>query len=376
MSSELRRLFVGLILIASVVAVFRQPELAGDPAIYRSRMALLFDGEIPYLDFFFEHLPLVIAPMGTAWLLGGAFSPVAYTVVFAGLMALCLLLTVTHVQRLGEALDLHGAGRRWLTVAGPLFPFILFRSDPFPVVLTVMAMHAMVEGKERRAAWLQYAGVMAKGWPTVLALPEWWRGRRWKAAGLIAATAALLAGLIALPGFSQARQFSGIHSETVVGGFFTLARLRTGSSLALINEAGATYVAVSVWATVLNLTLGILLIGVAVFRLGAFSWEDTVRLLSAVVVALLIGSPLLSPQFILWGTPFLALHPERTVRATAFTVSALTLVYMLGWNPGFQGDLWWVGVVNLRNVVLVVLGVMTALAVSGARIASDERGRP
>jgi len=376
MSSELRRLFIGLILIASVVAVFRQPELAGDPAIYRSRMALLFDGETPYLDFFFEHLPLVIAPMGTAWLLGGAFSPVVYTVIFAVLMALCLLLTVIHVERIGDALDLDGAGRRWLAVAGPLFPFILFRSDPFPVALAVVALHAMMGEKERRSTWMQYAGVMAKGWPAVLALPEWWRGRRWKAATLLTTTAGLMVGLIALPGFSQARQFSGIHSETVVGGFFTLARLRTGSSLALINEAGATYVAVPVWATVLNLTLGILLIGVALFRPGAFSWEGTVRLLSAVVAALLIGSPLLSPQFILWGTPFLALHPERTVRASAFTVSTLTLVYMLGWNPGFEGDLWWVGVVNLRNVVLVVLGVMTALAVSRARIASDERGRP
>jgi len=104
------------------------------------------------------------------------------------------------------------------------------------------------------------------------------------------------------------------------------------------------------------------------------TWEGSIRLLAAAVVALLIGSPLLSPQFILWPTPFLALHPSRGVRLTALLTSLLTLLYMLGWNPGFEGDLWWVGVVNLRNSVLVVLGVMTALAVSGARMATDEPG--
>jgi hypothetical protein len=95
-----------------------------------------------------------------------------------------------------------------------------------------------------------------------------------------------------------------------------------------------------------------------------------VRLLSAALVALLVGFPLLSPQFILWPTPFLALHPDKTVRGTAIAVSALTLIYMLGWNSGFEGDLWWVGVVNLRNIVLVALGVMTAWRVVSSSTSS------
>ena len=71
--------------------------------------------------------------------------------------------------------------------------------------------------------------------------------------------------------------------------------------------------------------------------------------------------------WILWPTPFLALHPDRMVRGVAVLVSSLTLIYMLGWNPGFEGDLWWVGVVNLRNIVLVVLGVITAWFVRNVR---------
>ena len=108
---------------------------------------------------------------------------------------------------------------------------------------------------------------------------------------------------------------------------------------------------------------------------GAFSWYGAVKLLSAAVVALLVGSPLLSPQFILWPTPFLALHLNHTVRGTAIAVSVLTLVYMLGWNSGFEGDLWWVGVVNLRNIFLVILGILTAWTVSQGEGSNTQAGR-
>jgi hypothetical protein len=125
------------------------------------------------------------------------------------------------------------------------------------------------------------------------------------------------------------------------------------------------------------MSIGVALLVLALYRVERkHTWEGSMRLLAAALVALLVASPLLSPQFVLWPTPFLALHPSRGVRITALATSLLTLVYMLGWNPGFEGDLWWVGVANLRNVVLVVLGVLTALAVSRARITTDQPGRP
>lgn len=80
----------------------------------------------------------------------------------------------------------------------------------------------------------------------------------------------------------------------------------------------------------------------------------------ASVVAILLASPLLSPQFILWPTPFLAVHLSRSVRGTAVLVSFLNFIYMLGWNPDFEGNLWWVWVINMRNVALVALGGLAA----------------
>ena len=365
LSRETRRLLIGILLMSIFLAAFRRAELAGDPSIYRGRMALLFDGQIPYVDFFFEHFPVAILPMALAWLLGGAFDPLIYTILFSLMMAACLGVTLVLVERTGERLTITDPGLRWLAVAGPLFPIVLFRSDPFPVLLAMAGFYAMVFARERMAIGMEVAGILTKGWPVVLALPEWWRGRRRRAVILL--VVALIVGglLITLPGFSQARQFAGIHSETTVGAIYTLTRIWSGFGLGLISDAGATYVSVPVWATTLNVGLGLALLIVALVRArGEFSWEGSVRLLSAAVVALLVGSPLLSPQFVLWPTPFLALHSDKTIRGMAITVSVLTLIYMLGWNSGFEGDLWWVGVVNLRNLVLLVLGGMTAWRVA------------
>lgn len=38
------------------------------------------------------------------------------------------------------------------------------------------------------------------------------------------------------------------------------------------------------------------------------------------------------------------------------------MLYILGRNPGFEGDLWWVGVMNVRTLVLAACGVATAMA--------------
>jgi hypothetical protein len=232
--------------------------------------------------------------------------------------------------------------------------------------------YGMVFAKERMAIWMEVAGILTKGWPVVLAAAEWWRGRRLRAVVLVVVALGLGGLLITLPGFSQAREFSGIHSETSIGAIFTLTRISAGADLGLITDAGATYVAVPVWAAIANLGLGLVLLILTLARIrGQFSWEGSIKLLSAAVVALLIGSPLLSPQFILWPTPFLALHPIRAVRGTAIAVSSLTLLYMLAWNPGFEGDLWWVGVVTLRNIVLLALGVMTAWSVTANQSSAE-----
>ncbi|MFP3914831.1 MAG: hypothetical protein ACLFWM_08145, partial [Actinomycetota bacterium] len=101
MSGTRRRVLMVLLVLAAatwaVLWVAHYPEkiLAGDPPVYRLRVAAILDGGLPYLDVPFEHLPLMLVPMLAAWFLGGASAQSIYVVVFAALMALSLAGTAT-----------------------------------------------------------------------------------------------------------------------------------------------------------------------------------------------------------------------------------------------------------------------------------------
>jgi hypothetical protein len=364
------RLLLGFVLLSVVVAVLRPEQLAGDPRIYRERMLFLFAGEIPYLDFYFEHLPLAIVPMAVAWLLGGAFHPVAYSAIFAILMAACLFVTVPPLVRTGKRTGVTSPATRWILISCPLFPIVLFRYEPLVVLLAVLAIDGLTREDDRHNMTAAIAGVLTKGWVAIVAIVEWLRGFPLRAVALVATTIAMFGLLFALPGFYRVREFGGLHSESVFGGGFIQWRVVTGQPFHLISDAGATYVAVPSWAVVVNLIIGLVVLAIALYGArGEFAWPKGIRLLAAATLAILIGSPLLSPQFLLWPTPFLALHSSVAVRRLGIAATALTLLYMLGWNPGFRGDLWWVGVMNLRNLVLIALGMVAALSVGDRPVA-------
>lgn len=359
-------LLVAVFIGSIAIAVLNQPEFTGDPAIYRERMALLFDGAIPYYDFDFEHFPLAGIPMALAWIAGGFLGPDVFTIIFGFLMAACLLMTAELVFRLETVTGTSGVTERWIAVAAPLVPIVLFRSDPFPTVLAVAALYTAAVGQERRSLWWELGGTFAKGWPALLAISDWIRGRRVKALIVFCAAIGLVGTLILSPGFTQSRTFSGLHSESVVGAALIGFRTITGQPLQLLYEAGATYVEVPFWGWILNLNVGLCVALVVFARFRRFArFVDVPRFMAASILALLLISPLLSPQFLIWVTPFIVFFRSRKVFGLAVAVTGLTLLYMTGWNSDFLGNPWWVYVLNLRNIALVALAVLCAWRVGG-----------
>jgi hypothetical protein len=355
---------VALCVVTLPLVALNVEALLGDPTIYRNRLLAIFSGGVPYVDTTFEHFPLAAVPMVVAWILGGAVGPGAFTAVFASLMFACLLATTLLVDYVGEHSGIAQAGRRWLVLVAPILPLVLFRYDPWVVALVAAGLASAVAGQDRKTALFQLTAIAAKGWPIVLAVPDWLGGRRLRAAASALVAVALVGSLVALPGFRSVRSFSGIHTDTVVGAWLTLFRSLAGEPVRRLDAAGAIYVEAPAWTLVVGLNLGLAIAALALMRISPpVTREAAFALTGALTIALLLASPLLSPQFILWVVPFLALHRDRRVHVLGFAVVALTALFMLGWDPLYEGRLWWVPVLHLRNVALLVLGVAVAWSV-------------
>jgi hypothetical protein len=208
------------------------------------------------------------------------------------------------------------------------------------------------------------AGILAKGWPVVLGVVEWWRGNRARAALLAVFTAILALTLLALPGFQSGRSFSGVHQETLAGSLVLVWRHLTGTDLAIVGHAGAVYLEVGTWAVVLNLAVGGVL---GVLALGGlrreFTWRRGHTVLAALVLAIIVASPLLSAQFLIWPSAFLALVAGRRFLAVSVAASILTVVLFGFWD---REALWWALTLLGRNVLVLTLAAMAvAAAASG-----------
>jgi hypothetical protein len=362
--------------VATLPLLAVNPEaLGGDPAIYRDRMAELFAGQIPYVDAAFEHLPVAAVPMALAWVLGGAASPWTYTIVFATLMLGCLLATALLLDTVGRRSGLGPAGKRWVVLSLPVLPLVLFRYEPWVVLLVAAALAAGVTGRHRATALLQWLAIGVKGWPVVLAAGDWLKGHRARAFLAALVTAACAGLLLALPGFRAARAFRGIHTDTLAGGVLTLTRWMAGEPVGRFDAAGAIYVDAPGWTLLVGLNVGVAVAALALLRVNTpLTREAGYALSGALVAALLLASPLFSPQFILWLTPFVALHRQPRVHVLGFVSVALTGVFMLGWHPLYEGNLWWLPLVSLRNAALLGLALTVAWSVGSQRPREERPG--
>lgn len=352
-------------LTASLSEVFGTDSvLAGDVSLYEMRWKLITDGFIPYVDMVFEHLPLAIAPIGTAGVLSD-LTGIDYSLAFIFVTAGLLFWTTAVVARIGRDLGAEESLGRFLTLVVPLLPLVLFRNDILPVLCSAIAISAWVRGREITGILGTAAGVLAKGWPIVLGVTEWWRGNRVRAVLLAIFTAAVVATLLALPGFQSGRSFSGVHQETLSGSIVLLWRHLAGSELGIAGHAGAVYLDVGRWAVLLNLAVGgaLGLWALSGLRMG-FTWGRGHTMLAALVLALILASPLLSAQFLIWPTAFLAVVARRRALVVSVAASLLTIVMFGFWD---REALWWSITLLGRNALVVVLAVLAVRAAASGR---------
>lgn len=330
---ELMRRFSGL--------APRLGEASYDVAIYRRAGEAILAGKVPYRDFFIEYPPGSLAVFVPPALFSS--SREGYANLFASEMALALvaalLLTACAARSLGRPWPLFPAA---VFAAGAilLYPVAVTRYDAV-VALTLAATIALstrpafgqnsaVGASASVAAWASLGfGAAAKIVPALLTLPlALLAGRGERTLGAVARSAAqglaVFFGVVAvflLPalllggeGFIESFSYHagrGLQLESLGSSVL----LKLGYVERVFLEFGAYDVqgrGVDLLSSMSLPVTGVLLVLTAVVayrqhREGRFGSERLPRFSAAFVLAFLIGSKVLSPQYVIWLLPLVPL---------------------------------------------------------------------
>jgi hypothetical protein len=356
-----------------------------DTPVYEEYGEAMAAGEVPYRDFDLEYPP---GALPVFWLptLGPAEH---YRSFFEALMWVCAAALLVLAVRGAAALG--ASPRRLLAIAVGigLFPLalgtvVLTRYDLWPAALAAGALAAVLARRERLGLAVLGIVVAAKIYPFVLLPPllvyvAKTRGRREAGVALGAFAAALAVvvvpfALIAAEGLADSveRQLGRPLQIESLGASLLLAANRLGlydpevvSSYGSQNLAGSLPDALAAGQTVLQAAA---LVAVwLLFARGPATPERLVAACAASVVVFVAFGKVLSPQFLIWLVPIVALVGGSAGLAAAALLGAALVTTHL-WFPTRYWDLVdlepvsWLALV--RNVLLVALAVVLAVAVS------------
>jgi hypothetical protein len=369
-----RLVAVGALLISGVED--EHSVLGGDARRYE---VITSSEGTPYRDFEVEYPPVALGLMK----LVDRPTPLA-TITLLAISQLALELATAGV--LAWAWSKRSAVT-YLVLGTPmvLFPFPYVRIDLLSVFLAVLGLALLRRRRDTGGGVVLAISVFAKVWPVVTA-PVMLVRRQWT--GLTAWAITGAAGLAAwvawagTDGLSQILTFRGADGWQIesIPGIVLHALDPEGSTV----QEGAWRTAVSAPGAVRNL---LTLAGLAVVVLAWWmAWRaahrrprDTTRPVEvagltdddlvvealaplAAVLAMLIFSTIISPQYVLWFLPFAALataRGDRTIGALSLAAGFLSMLG-LAWIHGLIPGEWHaVAVIAARNLVLVALLAVT-----------------
>jgi hypothetical protein len=359
----LRIAVVPLTLASDGTEPSRYRTLPGDAIRYHA--IAISDGR-PYRDFELEYPPVMLAAIEV--IDGGDVQSTTARLMWSQLV---LDLVIAAVVAWGWG---RRAGIAYLTLGLPflVYPFLYLRLDLLSVFLAVLGL-ALVRRRHPTAGGATLAvACFAKLWPLVV-VPVLIVRRAWRAlAAFVGVGAAGLAAWVAWGGIDgpvQVLTFRGAKGwefESTVG---ALVRSIGGATPRI--ESGAWRVGeVGDWTRNL-LTLALVGVVVLVWFVASRGSRSGPRVLDglapvAAIVAFLVLTPLLSPQFLAWLLPFAAIaaaQGERLVPGMTFVASCLSVALLALLPDLIRGETLSLFVLAARNVVLVAL-----LAVVGARL--------
>ena len=349
----------------------------GDLNRYEDIANWTFQGQIPYHSFYDEYPPGALP----AFLLPRAISQAHYNLVFKLVMILCWIVALWAAARILAEL---GASRQRMAftlgamiVTPPLLGHVfLNRYDPYAAMLAVLGLLAFVLRRERLGAGWLSAGFEAKVFPAaaipIAAIRIWrLRGQR----RLVESVGVFVAVGLAFAGYFLVVAFGGIgfsyYSQVKRG----LQIESMGASILLVADKLGLYT--SHWvpappgqidlAGTLPRAVGNFSFAVEVVAILAVAWaywrgresnERLVAAFAASVVGYMIFSKVLSPQYVTWLVPLVALVRGRLALILLLAALPLTQAEVNWGDHGLRAVNWSVWLLAARNVLLVAVFVV------------------
>jgi hypothetical protein len=370
---------------------------------------LVLSGALPYRDFVFEYPPLGLLPalvprLATLWA-GGAIAPYAMT--YALQSAVASLAIGLLVAWAAGAYGL-GSSTRALAIyavgVAALLPILPFRFDPLPSLASVAAVLFALAGRPAGAGVTLGIGTMLKLYPLVLGplLALRWPllgGRRavarYGSALLLAIAIPLAPFIVAAPGawagFLSYHGDRGLEIGSAAAGLVALAHvagLESGPAAVRIAsnsyqlESALSPVALGLLPPAAIIVLGaVYLLAAARSRretalYGSMRPETLLRFSLAVVLASLLTSKVLSPQFMAWLLPFVPFLSTRyaVVAVGAFALTTLLFPFSVERLEALEPAA--VIALNARNGLLAALLVVLVASPDSVVSRTAESGEP
>lgn len=373
-----------------LVAVWGLTE--GDPVVLMPIADRLVHGVVAYRDYAVEYPPLGLVAIVLPRFLSGADAG-RYQTWFSVLSLALAVATAAGVWSL--------ARRRWaaesplnatlmfagLALAGA--PLVVWRFDILPAFLTTLALVAYAAGRPGWSGMALGFGTLAKIYPAAL-LPVFAAAhlfeRQLRPAALLVcgATIAVLAVLaetylVAGSGalsFLSYQQDRGVEIESITGGLALLGAVFGGQPAHVALGFGSWQVtspmigSLSFSGTVFNVAIVVVLLTCAwiSFTRDARDGRDVnssrviqprtlVQYSLATLLAVVLTNKVLSPQYLVWLLPLVALLPARRSLAFLLIVGLTTWVYPLTFHSLVTMEGPAVLLLNVRNAALVVFYV-------------------
>jgi MFS family permease len=350
-------------------------EGSNDLSIYRQAGEALLRGEIPYRDFFIEYPPGSLPAFVPPALLSN--DKMGYISLFSSEMALALvaalLLTAVAARRIGGS-------RAWILPAATftaaaimLYPVAVTRYDALVALTLAIAVFCATLGG--RYLFLAYAslglGAAAKLVPALATLPlaTFRRGAARGCAVFLGVLALFFGPALLLGGGSFLGSFAyhayrGLQVESLAASVLM--------KLGWVNEVVFAYGAFEVrgrgveLASSLSLPVtGVLLLVTTVFayreyRRERFRLSMFPRYAAALILAFMLGSKVLSPQYVIWLLPLVPLSAGGVAQVGVSAVFLATCFMTTQVFPVHYDDLLNIrppgpNLLLARNLLLVLL---------------------